>query len=273
MLSIIVTTYNWPQALELVLKALAAQATQTMEIIIADDGSGVETKEVIEASKKIFNCKLSHIWQPDEGFQAAKIRNKAIAHAEGEYILFIDGDCIIAKDYIQNQLTLRQKNYFVAGNRLLLTPEFTAKIVSEKQNFHLHEWNVLKWIFAKQKKQINRLLPCIKLKFFSKIIGLFSKNKWQGVKTCNLGVWKKDLVEVNGFDESFTGWGFEDSDLVVRLLRKGVKRKEARFYAPVIHLWHKEQPRDKEQENFKKLEKVIKSNCIFCQCGLNQYAI
>ncbi len=271
-LSIIVTTYNWPQALKLVLTALAAQVTPDMEIIIADDGSDEETRIIIDEAKSKIQCALHHVWQPDNGFQAAKIRNKAIVKATGEYIIFIDGDCIIAKDFIQNQLKLKKASHFVCGNRVLLTREFTQVLLNKNNQIALHQWGILKWLSAAKKNKINRILPCIKSKTLMRIVNFFAKQKWQGAKTCNLAVWKKDLLEVNGFDESFTGWGFEDSDLIIRLLRNGIKRKEARFYAPVIHLWHAEQPRDKASENFKKLEQVILSSYCVAPKGLNQYA-
>jgi glycosyltransferase involved in cell wall biosynthesis len=257
----------------LVLEALASQVTPLMEIIVADDGSKAETSVVVEQFKNKLQANLIHIWQPDEGFQAAKIRNKAIAKARGEYIIFIDGDCIIAKDFIQNHLKLKQVLYFVTGNRVLLTKEFTSELLSEKTVLNLHQWGVLHWVKAKWQNKINRFLPCIKLKILMKLANLFSKQSWQGAKTCNLAAWRKDLISVNGFDENFTGWGFEDSDLIVRLLRKGIKRKEARFYAPVIHLWHPEQPRDKVIENYHKLESVIKSTNCLAQKGLDQWSL
>lgn len=270
-LSVIVTTYNWPQALNLVLEALAAQVIPSMEVIVADDGSGSETKAIIENMRKTFSCPLRHVWQEDNGFQAAKIRNKAIIQSAGEYIIFIDGDCIIANNFIQHHLSLKQKNYFVAGNRVLLTQHFTQDLLHSDNQLKLHEWGFLKWLKALRQKKINRILPCMQSWFLVRVINFFNKQKWQGAKTCNLAVWKQDLLAVNGFDESFTGWGFEDSDLVLRLLRKKVKRKEARFYAPVIHLWHAEQSRDKLTQNFQKLEKIISSTAIKANNGLEQH--
>lgn len=270
-LSIIVTTYNWPPALKLVLGSLASQVKANMEIIIADDGSGAETKTIIEEAKSTIACAVHHVWQPDEGFQAAKIRNKAIVQAMGEYIIFIDGDCIITKEFIQNHLILKEASHFVCGNRVLLTQAFTQRLLTKNNEIGVHYWGILKWFSAAHQNKINRLLPCVKSKILMKIVNFFAQQKWQGAKTCNLAVWKKDLLEVNGFDESFTGWGFEDSDLIIRLLRKGVKRKEARFYAPVAHLWHAEQPRDKATENFKKLEQVMLLSTFVAPKGLSQY--
>ena len=271
MLSIIVTTYNWPQALKLVLMALAEQVKANMEIIIADDGSGLETKAMISEIKETIGCKVWHIWQPDEGFQAAKIRNKAIAKAIGDYLIFIDGDCIVAKDFIANHLKLKEKNHFVAGNRVLLTREFTQEIIQANPPFLLHQWGIWHWFLAKRKNKINRFTPCFKWRLLNKLMNCFSNQKWQGAKTCNLAVFKKDLIQINGFDESFTGWGFEDSDLIVRLMKAGVKRKEARFYAPVIHLWHAEQARDQAAGNGQKFEQVLDSPLFFSKLGLSQY--
>lgn len=271
MLSIIVTTYNWPQALKLVLESLAAQVVPNMEVIVADDGSGPETKALIDKMGKVFSCPLHHVWQEDNGFQAARIRNKAIIQAAGEYIIFIDGDCVIPKNFIQHHLNLKQKNYFVAGNRVLLTQKFTQDLLHPNNQLKLHEWHFFKWFKAQRQKKINRFLPCIQSWFLVRLINLCNKQKWQGAKTCNLAVWKQDLLAVNGFDENFTGWGFEDSDLVLRLLRKRTKRKESRFYAPVIHLWHAEQSRDKLTQNYEKLEQIISSAAIKAKKGLEQH--
>lgn len=273
MLSVIVTTYNWPQALKLVLEALAAQVIPNMEVIVADDGSGQETRTLVEKMSEVFSCPLRHVWQEDNGFQAAKIRNKAIIQASGEYLIFIDGDCIIAKNFIQSHLFLKQKNCFVAGNRVLLTQSFTQELLQPNNQHELHKWRFLNWFKALRGKKINRLLPCVQSRLLVQIINLCNKQKWQGAKTCNLAAWKQDLLAVNGFDESFTGWGFEDSDLVLRLLRKKVKRKEARFYAPVIHLWHAEQSRESLTQNFEKLEQIIYSTTTKAKIGLEQYYV
>ena len=126
---------------------------------------------------------------------------------------------------------------------MLLTREFTQEIIQANPPFLLHQWGIWHWFLAKRKNKINRFMPCFKWRPLNKLVNYFSHQKWQGAKTCNLAVFKKDLIQINGFDESFTGWGFEDSDLIVRLMKAGVKRKEARFYAPVIHLWHADRRR------------------------------
>ena len=265
LVSIIVTTYNWPKALEFCLAALNCQSNKNFEVIIADDGSRQETTNLIISLQNKYNFKIIHIWQEDNGFQAAKIRNKSIAAANGELIAFLDGDCIPLPNFVDSQLILAEKGYFVVGNRVLLSKEFTHQVLDK--NLLIHEWSVFAWLVARFKGHCNRLQPFFKLPYPRK----FQPKKWKGAKGCNICIWKDDLVAINGWDESFIGWGYEDSDLVVRLIKHGIKRKEGKFKIPVIHLWHKENPRDNEQENWQKLQDVIRSDHVVAHLGVSQY--
>ncbi len=261
--SLIITTYNWPQALAAVLTSVRHQNQRPLEVLVADDGSSNDTKQLIAEFAKSFPCPLHHIWQEDDGFRAAAIRNKAAAKAKGEFIIFIDGDTLIRPDFIKKHQHLAMKGYFSAGNRVLLTKDFTQQVLSE--NLSVGQWQP----GAFNKHQINRpwalnTLPLGPLR-------LLKKNQWKGVKTCNLGVWKIDLVAVNGFDESFTGWGYEDSELAIRLLNKGIKHLDCRFAATVMHLWHKENDRSREQENLRMLNAAISSHKTEAIVGINQY--
>lgn len=267
-ISVIVTTYNWPQALEAVLQALMAQKTgHAFEIIVADDGSRAETAEVIRACKTQTQIPILHIWQPDEGFRAAAIRNKAIVAAEGDYIVFLDGDCIVGQHFIARQGLLSEKGTFVVGNRVLLTPAFTEQVLS--QALPVHQWLLWRWALAWLYGQCNRMIP-----FFVLPLGrlrLLGKQRWRGAKGCNLSVWKSDLLKVNGWEEKFIGWGYEDSDLIIRLLRFGIVRKEGRFSLPVVHLWHPENDRSHEQENWALLQVRQKDGSVQAACGISQY--
>ena len=250
-ISVIVTTYNRPDALELVLKALAAQTQLQFEVIVADDGSSDSTAELIKLIQAQLNYDLQHIWQEDKGFRAAQARNKAVAASTGDYLIFIDGDCIPQTDFIEKHSQLAEKNCFVAGNRILLSEKFTAQLKSPVWN-----WTLTQWILPYLRRDINRFLPLLRLP-----MSLFKKRyktKWQGAKTCNLAVWRDDFKQINGFDENFQGWGHEDADLVVRLLCGGVLRKEGRFAVPVLHLWHLEADRSNEKDNRQRLDKMIK---------------
>jgi glycosyltransferase involved in cell wall biosynthesis len=266
LLSVIVTTYNWPQALNLVLQALQAQTDTNFEIIIADDGSGSATKKLITTAQATSKVPIQHVWQEDLGFRAARCRNQAILHAKGEYIIFLDGDCVVLPDFVANHRTLAEAGYFVAGNRVLLSPAYTDLVVT--QQLPIFRFSLSKLWACWRKNYLNRFLPLISLPWWPRKL---HPNKWQGAKGCNLAAFKTDLLSVNGWDESFTGWGYEDSDLVVRLINSGVKRKEGRFKVPVLHLWHKENPRDSERQNFSLLQDIIASHRINAILGLTAH--
>lgn len=263
-ISIIITTYNRPAALNAVLRGLSFQTVQGFQVIIADDGSTSETQEVINRFSSQYS--LCHVWQPDKGFQAAAIRNKAITKVTTPYIIFLDGDCIPLPYFVEQHSKLAEPHCFVAGNRILATPALTCDIL--EQELDISTWRVYDWIQLKAKKQINRLSPLLILPN-----GNWRKvnQTWKGAKTCNLGVWLEDLTAINGFNEHYQGWGHEDADLVVRLLRNQVQRKEGRFGTPVLHLWHPENDRQHEPENFKRLQRLLHSKQIIAEQGLNQY--
>lgn len=269
-ISVIVTTYNWPSALRAVLDALVIQdTTYPFEIIVADDGSGVETAKMIRDIKSRVSIPILHIWHTNEGFRAAAIRNKAILAAEGDYIIFLDGDCIPRLNFISRHLALAEARTFVVGNRVLLNRAFTVSALAEM--LPLYRWSFWRWIIARLKGHCNRILPFLTQPFDGLRFKMTSR--WKGAKGCNLGIWKSDLLNINGWEENFTGWGYEDSDLVIRLLRSGVRRKNGRFYIPVIHLWHPENDRTQERSNFAKLKARETDMQISAEKGLNQYAI
>jgi len=249
-ISVVVTTYNRPDALELVLNALAAQTQLPNEVIVADDGSSKSTTELISKLQTLLPYSLLHFWQEDNGFQAAKARNKAVEISHGEYLIFIDGDCIPQIDFIKKHSQLAEKSCFVAGNRILLSKNFTAQL-----NSPIWNWSKLQWVLPYLRIDINRFLPLLRLPV--KLLSKHHKKKWQGAKTCNLAVWRDDFEKIKGFDENYQGWGHEDADLVVRLLCNTVLRKDGRFAVPVFHLWHPEADRGNEKENRQRLDNII----------------
>lgn len=268
-LSVIITTYNRPDALKTVLSALSSQTIKNFEVIIADDGSTPSTQTLITTAQKNSPYPIHHVWQADQGFQAAKIRNKAAAITTGNYLIFLDGDCIPRPDFLEKHQQLSDEKYFVAGNRILLSKAFTEKAL--QLEWPLEKWRNQDWLLAFLKKQCNAFVPLLSLP-----LGPLRKtlpNRWQGAKTCNLGLWKKDFIKINGFDEQYTGWGYEDSDLVVRLIRSGIKRKEGRFKVPVIHLWHAENDQSQREKNHKQLSQILQADHIWAKIGVDQYPI
>ncbi len=266
-ISLIVSTYNRPDALNLVLKSLEAQVFKDFEVLIADDGSGNETRQLINDFINKTKLDVKHIWQEDEGFRAASIRNKSVASSQGEFIVFLDGDCVVFPDFLQTHFSLKEKNRFTFGNRILLNQELTEKVLKDQSN--IYEWTLSKWLIERKKNRINRFSPMFKIPMGA--LRKISPRQWKGAKTCNLGVWKKDIIEINGFDEAFIGWGYEDSDLVARLINKGIFRLDGRFAIPVLHLWHPLNDRGNAEKNMNQLKKVLNSDIIKAVRGVDQY--
>lgn len=264
-ISLIVTTYNRPDALRLVLLSLNQQTQLPDEVIIADDGSNDETRLLFVQLQGQLNYSLKHVWQSDEGFQAAKIRNKSVLCANNNYLIFLDGDCIPFPDFIEKHQLLAEPNWFVSGHRILLEKKFTVKIL--KEGLPIYKDTSLQWLWHYLRRQSNHQFPLLRLGF-NRLRKLPAK-RWQGVKSCNLGLWKKDFLTINGFDESFKGWGYEDSDLVIRLIRSGIYRKSGKFAVPVIHLWHQQNDRTQQQINLKLLKQIIENQQIRARIGLN----
>lgn len=255
LISIIVTTYNRPDALLLVLQGLALQKVKNFEVLVADDGSTAQTKAVIDHHHWPFP--ITHVWHADQGFRAARIRNVAAAQAAGDYIIFIDGDCIPRADFIERHTALAEIGWFVAGSRVLLNNALTTAALSGQKK--ILTWSFWHWLVARVTGQCNRVLPLVNIPFFAR---KKSAQEWRGAKTCNLAMWREDFRRIKGFDEQFTGWGYEDSDLVIRLLRANVARKQGRNAVTVLHLWHEENDRQHEAENWSKLMRTRDSQSI-----------
>lgn len=267
-ITVIVSTYNAPGFLRLVLLALAEQDEDNFEVVVADDRSSGDTKKIIEELRPKVSYNLRQVWQPHDGFRAAKIRNQGVAIADGDYIIFLDGDSVPSRSFINRHRKLAEIGYIVAGNRVLLSSDFTKKVLAE--DIFLHHYRGWHWLCAFFSKEINSIVPVVFLGAPSRW-RYWCCHRWQGAKTCNLGIWKKDFFAINGFDESYYGWGYEDSDLVVRLMRYGVLRKDGRYAIPVFHLWHPDNSCDREQINYQQLQAVINSSDIRAEIGVSQY--
>ena len=267
LISVIVTSYNWSRALEAVLNALDHQTDQVFEILVADDGSCPEEVAAIREVIKHCHLNVQLIWQEDHGFRAAKVRNRAAAVAKGDYLVFLDGDCIPRPDFIQRHRDLAEAGFWVPGNRILMSQRFTEKLLSHQVTLLKHSGGY--WWIQCLRGNINRCLP---LAYWPFSIG--RKNHlfcWKNAKTCNLGVWKHDFFKVNGFDERYQGWGYEDSDLIIRLIRSGAYRKSGKFAIPVFHLWHVEKDRSAEPENLARLQAIIANDEQRASSGVDQY--
>jgi glycosyltransferase involved in cell wall biosynthesis len=256
--SLIVSTYNWPAALNLVLKSILKQSVLPEEVLIADDGSKQETIELISRHQKLFPVPLYHVWHEDDGFRKTIILNKSYEKATGDYIIQIDGDILLHKDFIKDHIKNRKSGFFIKGSRGRLDKRLTEEVLkSERLKFFSIERGI--------KSQIN----ATRLPFLSP---LFFKNdyKSRNVKGCNFALWKDDFVAINGYDNSISGWGHEDIDIAARLINYGIRRRQLKMTAVCYHLHHEIQSRSKEAENLENYYRVVRDKIVTCQNGYHQ---
>ena len=224
--ALLISTYNWPEALDLILKSVLNQTRLPDEILIADDGSDEKTYELIKSFKNENNIVVHHIWQEDIGYRKSKILNKAIAKSTADYIIQIDGDCIIHKNFVYDHIASVQKGFYLYGSRVNILPEKVSEVFEKK----IIEFN----FFSKEIKNRTRNL---RIPFLSSLYKTHFEisNKFRG---CNVSFWKNDLLAINGYNEDFEGWGREDSDLVIRLGNNGIGAKRLRYAGIVYHIFH-----------------------------------
>lgn len=240
--ALLITTFNWPEALAAVLSSVRNQTVLPDEILIADDGSHLATTAFLAELSTQFQLPIRHIWQPDRGFRVSRARNLAIRKTDCNYLIMIDGDCLLPPNFVANHLKLRKKQIMVSGGRYLLDRQRTVRILSSTtpvpESFH-------------------------ELKFQSVPLGSFIRDlrpaAWKSVRTCNFAVHRDDILSVGGFDESYQGWGLEDSDLVLRLLGRGVNIRSGRLAVCVKHLHHPPAERGALEHNAVRLSSLIEN--------------
>ena len=261
--SLIISTYNWPQALRLCLDSVLRQTVLPSEIIIADDGSKQETFDLVRKFQGTTSIPVKHVWQPDEGYQLARIRNKAFAEANDGYLIQIDGDLILHPKFIEDHLHFSKPGTFVSGARAMLDGSATKKML---QHF---DSDLLKVGSTHLSKKFNAvyLRPLSHLNYLVQR----SRSQIHYVLGCNMAFWKKDLIAVNGYNESFVGWGKEDNDLAIRLVNNNTSLRFVKFGAIVYHLHHKISVRPTLAENEAMLKKSIDDKATFIEKGMNQH--
>jgi glycosyltransferase involved in cell wall biosynthesis len=265
LISVIVTTFDREDARDAVLRSLSRQHDRGFEVLVADDGSGPATAELIERWKPRLGVPLTHVRHEHRGFRAGEIRNRALLVARGDIVVFLDGDCLARPDFVGTHRRLAEPGWFVTGNRALLSATLTGEVL--RGGLEPEGWSVREWVQRWRDGGLNRLAPVLRLP-----LGLLRKlrpQQWQGARSCNLAVWRSDLDAVDGFDASFSGWGKEDSDLLVRLLHAGLRRKDGACATGVLHLWHPEADRSRLSINEKRLEAVVNSRQVKAERGLS----
>ncbi len=257
--SLVTPTYNWPEALELLLLSIKNQTYLPNEVIIADDGSKEDTKQLIEEFQKDFPVPLIHVWHEDNKNQKPAIMNKAIAKAQYEYIVEIDGDIIMHKDFVKDHLSLAEENVFLYGSRVNIQKEYLETLFKKKK-IHFN-------VFSKGIKRRGRTLriPFLANRYKTEDT---RSNKLRG---CNMSFWRNDFIQVNGFNESLTGWGIDDSEMIQRLINNGVKGKRLKHKGIVYHIYHKEQNKSHIEVNQIIERETTEKKLTYIDKGVDQY--
>ncbi len=258
--SLIITTFDWPQALECCLRSIARQSVSPDEILIADDGSGPETRAVIEQWQSQFGIPLKHLWQEHKNFRAARSRNMALAEARYEYVITLDGDMIAHRHLIADHLSFARVKHFVQGVRLLTGPAAASRILHDgKLDFGLFD------------PDLRRRRHAIRLPILSRLLAFGCRGQ-RAIRGCNQGYWRDDLIRVNGWNERMVSWGLEDNEIAERLYHAGVRRISLRFAGLATHICHPQRVPDGISPNVEVLRATIQSDIVRCEMGLAQHA-
>ncbi|MFZ4106092.1 glycosyltransferase family 2 protein [Flavobacterium sp.] len=257
--SLVTPTYNWPEALELLLLSILNQSVLPKEVLIADDGSKEETKQLIEKYQSLFPIPLIHIWHEDNKNQKPKIMNKAIAKARYDYIIEIDGDIIMNRFFIEDHLKNAEKGLYLFGSRVNIKESILENIIKNKTIF-FH-------FFSKGIKKRGRT---IRLPFLMKFAEIHKERSGK-LRGCNMSFWKEDFIKINGFNESLVGWGIDDSEMIQRLHNIGINGKRLKFAGIAYHIYHKEQSKIHYEINNEIEKQTTEKKLTFIEKGINQY--
>jgi len=257
--SLLVSTYNRPDSLNLVIKSVLSQSHLPDEVVIADDGSSDDTRKLIEKFSHNSTVKFVHSWQEDKGFRLARSRNLALAKISSEYVILIDGDMILHSSFIYDHLRNAKKGFFLQGKRVLLSETLTNEVLLKKEL-------KIKFFSKGIKNKKNQIKSNILCRIFSR-----SSKKLRGIKTCNMSFFLDDCLKVNGFNNDIEGWGREDSEFAARLLNSGVTRKDLMFNAIQFHLWHHESSKASMPINDLILKNTIDKKLTTCENGISDF--
>lgn len=257
--SLVVTTYNWPKALDLTLASVAHQTHMPAEVIVADDGSGPETAEVVEAWSRRLGCEVRHVWQEDRGYRLARSRNCAIAAARGNYVVLVDGDMILHPRFIEDHVRCALPDCFIQGARPRISPAITERLLNGAASR-------LGFFTAGMEHRAYALRNVLLSRWASK-----SRSTLSGIQGCNQSFWREHIVGVNGYDERFTAWGPEDREFAARLLHTGLKRNYVRHRAVAFHLHHRSRAPQGYNPFDRLLAETLLTRAVWCKHGLDSH--
>jgi glycosyltransferase involved in cell wall biosynthesis len=273
----VVSTYESPEALDVVLRALSEQTVLPLEVIVADDGSGPETSVVVERWRAVF-ARVAHAWQPHEGWRKSRALNLGALEANGEYLLFLDGDSVPRRRMLEATARGALPGWFLASKRVHLSPDFTRRVLDGQAR--PWRWSAPRWLVQaprellttdREAARLGLLLPLRDrrrpwrpaLPDFAPIVGAFG---------FYLGVWRVDFERVNGFDMRFTAWGGEDRDIAARLGAAGLRCGWPGPRTTMLHLWHP--PRTGISEaNASMVDRTVAEGRIEAVAGLRELEV
>lgn len=263
---LIISTYNSPQWLQKTLYGFTCQSVIPDEVIIADDGSTEETKHVIDMFRELLPIK--HIWQEDDGFQKSRILNKALLVAESDYLIFTDQDCIPRRDFIETHINNASKGYYLSGGNFKLSKKTSDLITNEM----IASGDIFScsWIRKNGTKLNGKMLKLVGNRLVSRVIDALTpaRSTWNG---CNSSGWREDLLAVNGFNEEMH-YGGQDYEFGLRLKNMGIKSKQVRHTAVVVHLDHQRPYCTQEtlEKNFAIREETRKKGIVKTPFGIEK---
>lgn len=236
--SVLLATYEMPGHLALVLAALARQSFRDFEILLCDDGSGESTRAAVKAASPTLGVPLTHLWQENRGFRKCRILNEAIRRAEGELLVFLDGDCVPHRDFVGDHWKTREPGTFGAGRRVEVSRKIGERLsvadirrgIFDRPSFRL----LLDQLFG-ESEGWNRTIRWGTRPWLRKLLRL---DRVVDLKGCNFSAARADLVAINGFDEAYEGYGREDTDVEIRMLHLGLRRRSLKGIALQYHVWH-----------------------------------
>lgn len=256
--TLIISTYNWPSALDLVLRSVMAQTVMPLEVLIADDGSREETAVLIRDYAARFPVPLKHIWHEDNGFRKTVIMNMAVKHSSGDYLVQIDGDIILHPDFIKDHIHFSAPGYFIKGSRGRLKKDKSEEVLASK-DIRISPFD----------KGVQSRINATHLPFLSPLFYGRTDHS-RNVKGCNFALWKSDFIAVNGYNNNLKGWGHEDIELAARLINYGIKRRQLKLTAVCYHIYHELLSRNDESSNLEVYYEVVKQKLVRCENGYDQ---
>jgi glycosyltransferase involved in cell wall biosynthesis len=258
-ISVVVLTSERPDALRLVLKGLARQRVPPLEVIVTEDGSSPFTRACVDDARATLPATIRHVTQEHRGPRMSRARNRGIAVAHGDYVVFLDGDMVPGREFVADHRAFARTGSFVQGSRVLAPEALTRDLIATGR--------VDVPLLA---RGLERRRHMLRVPLLRDLWGRPHRRR-AGAKSCNLAFWRADLVALNGFNEGMEGWGLEDAELVQRAFHLGLWRRDLRMGGAAVHLWHPPHVLAGDNPNWAVIREVEARRVIRCERGLSDH--